>query len=161
MGGWIGDKFAGKLGLTGRVRWLIIIMTAEGIALTAFSRMGVLGLAITTMVVFSLCVQMAEGATYSVVPFINKRSLGAVSGIVGAGGNVGAVLYAQFLLRSQLPLQDCFLYFGMVVAAIGLLGFGVRFTPEAEAQAKAEFDAGVAAAKARASTTSTAHTSPA
>ena len=161
MGGWIGDKFAGKLGLVGRVRWLIIIMIAEGIALTAFSRMGVLGLAITTMVVFSLCVQMAEGATYSVVPFINKRSLGAVSGIVGAGGNVGAVLYAQFLLRGQLPLQDCFLYFGMVVAAIGLLGFGVRFTPEAEAQAKAEFDAGVAAAKARASTTSTAHTSTA
>ncbi|MEM7138484.1 MAG: MFS transporter [Myxococcota bacterium] len=150
-GGWLGDKFASKGGLTGRVRWLVIVMVAEGIALVFFSRMGTLGLAITTMIIFSLCVQMAEGATYSVVPFINKRSLGAVSGIVGAGGNVGAVLYAQFLLRSELPLQDCFLYFGMVVGTIGLLGFGVKFSPEQEAEAKAEFDAGVADAKAQAS----------
>lgn len=148
MGGWLGDKFAGKGGLTGRVRWLVIIMVAEGFALMLFSRMGVLGLAITTMIIFSLCVQMAEGATYSVVPFINKRSLGAVSGIVGAGGNVGAVLYAQFLLRSELPLQDCFLYFGFVVGALGLLGLGVKFSPEQEAEAKAEFEAGVADAKA-------------
>lgn len=158
MGGWLGDKFASKGGLTGRVRWLVIIMVAEGVALTIFSRMGVLGLAITTMIIFSLCVQMAEGATYSVVPFINRRSLGAVSGIVGAGGNVGAVLYAQFLLRSELPLQDCFLYFGLVVAVIGLLGLGVRFSPEAEAEARAEFDAGVADAKAQVSGASGATT---
>ena len=91
------------------------------------------------MILFSLCVQMAEGATYSVVPFINKRSLGAVSGIVGAGGNLGAVCYAQFLLRSNLPLQDVFFYLGFVVAALGFVGLGVRFNEETEAEAKAEF----------------------
>ena len=37
------------------------------------------------MIVFSLFVQMSEGATYSVVPFINKKALGSVAGIVGAG----------------------------------------------------------------------------
>ena len=35
---------------------------------------------------------MAEGATFSVVPFINKKAIGSVSGIVGAGGNVGAAI---------------------------------------------------------------------
>jgi NNP family nitrate/nitrite transporter-like MFS transporter len=144
-GGWLGDKFAAKAGLTGRVRWLVMVMVFEGLALMLFSRMGVLGLAITTMIIFSLCVQMAEGATYSVVPFINKRTLGAVSGIVGAGGNVGAVLYAQFLLRSELPLEDCFLYFGVIVAFIGILGFGVKFSEEDEAQARTDFEAAVAA----------------
>lgn len=144
MGGYLGDRFAASAGLTGRVRWLVIIMVAEGIALLIFSRMGTLSVAIATMIVFSLCVQMAEGATYSVVPFINKRSLGAVAGIVGAGGNVGAVLYAQFLLRSGAPLQDCFMYYGVIVSAIGLLALGIRFSPEDEAQAKKEFKAGVA-----------------
>ena len=38
------------------------------------------------MIVFSLFVQMSEGATFSVVPFINRRALGSVSGIVGAAG---------------------------------------------------------------------------
>lgn len=150
MGGWLGDKFAAGGGLTGRVRWLVMIMVAEGIALVFFSRMAELGIAVTAMVIFSLCVQMAEGATYSVVPFINKRSLGAVSGIVGAGGNVGAVCYAQFLLRSGLPLEDCFLYYGFIVSGIGMLGFLVRFSAEAEKEAEKEFQAGRAAAAAAA-----------
>lgn len=132
-GGWLGDRFAGRGGLPGRVRWLVTIMVAEGVALMFFSRMAVLPMAIAAMIGFSLCDQMAEGATYSVVPFINKSSLGAVSGIVGAGGNVGAVLYAQFFLRTELPLQDCFLYFGFIVIVVGILGFGIRFSPEAEA----------------------------
>jgi len=148
LGGWLGDKFAGTSGLTGRVRWLVTVMIAEGLALILFSRMGVLPIAIATMILFSLCVQMAEGATYSVVPFINKRSLGAVSGIVGAGGNVGAVCYAQFLLRSDLPLEDCFFYFGFVVAALGTLGLGIRFNQATEAQAKADFDSSSELARA-------------
>ena len=48
---------------------------------------------------------MAEGATFSVVPFINKKAIGAVSGIVGAGGNVGAFL-AAFLLKSKSALAE-------------------------------------------------------
>ena len=144
-GGWLGDKFAASAGLTGRVRWLIMIMMAEGVALTIFSRMGVLSVAIIAMIVFSLCVQMAEGATYSVVPFINKRSLGAVSGIVGAGGNVGAVCYAQFFLRSELPLEDCFLYFGLIIIGIGVLGTTIRFSSEMEAQVRGEYEAGAEA----------------
>lgn len=140
-GGWLGDSFAVSGGLKGRVRWLVVVMVAEGVALTVFSRMDLLGPAVVAMVGFSLCVQMAEGATYSVVPFVNPRALGAVAGVVGAGGNVGAVCYAQFLLRSELPVQDCFLYFGLVIIAIGFLGTTVRFSEESEAQVRAELEA--------------------
>ncbi|MEO1229532.1 MAG: MFS transporter [Myxococcota bacterium] len=131
-GGYLGDRFSLAGGLKGRVRWLVIVMVVEGALLIVFSRMSVLPFAIGAMVVFSLFVQMAEGATYSVVPFINKRSLGAVSGIVGAGGNFGAVCYAQFLLRSGINLEDCFFYFGFVVMIIGVLGSTVRFSDEDE-----------------------------
>ena len=137
-GGWLGDKFSKTSGLQGRVRWLVIVMLIEGVALLLFSRMNTLEFAVASMILFSLFVQMAEGATYSVVPFINKKALGAVAGIVGAGGNVGAVCYAQFLLKSGSPLQDCFLYFGCIVIAIGLLGFKIKFSSEDEKSAMNE-----------------------
>jgi MFS transporter, NNP family, nitrate/nitrite transporter len=43
---------------------------------------------------------MSCGATFSVVPFVNQRALGSVAGIVGAGGNAGAVA-AGFLFKSS------------------------------------------------------------
>ena len=46
-------------------------------------------MAIATLILFSLCVQMSEGATFSVVRFINKKALGTG---VDAGGNVGEVV---------------------------------------------------------------------
>ncbi len=141
-GGWLGDQFAATRGLSGRVRWLVAIMIAEGVALVLFSRMGNLPIAVATMILFSLCVQMAEGATYSVVPFINQRSLGAVSGIVGAGGNLGAVCYAQFFLRSHLPIEEVFFYLGFVVAILGALGLSIRFSAAVEREARREFERG-------------------
>lgn len=137
-GGWLGDRFAKSGGLSGRVKWLVIVLFIEGLALILFSRMDMLGLAVTTMILFSLFVQMAEGATYSVVPFINKKSLGAVAGIVGAGGNVGAVIYAQFLLRSGATLENSFMYFGIAVVLISALGFAVKFSKEDEEAALEE-----------------------
>ena len=41
---------------------------------------------------FSLFVQMAEGTSYGMVPFMNREQLAVVSALVGAGGNVGAWL---------------------------------------------------------------------
>jgi nitrate/nitrite transporter NarK len=32
---------------------------------------------------------MSNGATYGIVPFVNEKNVGLVSGIVGAGGNLG------------------------------------------------------------------------
>ena len=105
LGGAVGDLFGRRWGLSGRVRWLFIALFAEGLALMLFSQMPVLALAIPALIVFSLCVQMSEGATYSVVPFINRKALGSVAGIVGAGGNAGAVA-AGFLFRGAIPVAD-------------------------------------------------------
>ncbi|WFM71331.1 MFS transporter [Halomonas sp. CKK8] len=134
LGGIFSDLFARQAGLKGRVRWLFIAMLCEGIALMFFSQMHVLALAIGIMLVFSLFVQMAEGATFGVVPFINKRALGAVAGIVGAGGNAGAVA-AGFLFRSEsLSYQQGLFYLGVAVIIAALCTLLVRFTPEVEAR---------------------------
>lgn len=64
--------------------------------------------------------QMAEGATYGVVPFVSKRSLGVVSGMVGAGGSIGSVV-----------LQACFFSTGTMEAHQGIsyMGIAIMVTP--------------------------------
>lgn len=134
LGGVFSDLFAKQGGLKGRVRWLFIALICEGIALIAFSQMHILSLAIGIMLVFSLFVQMAEGATFGVVPFINKKALGAVAGIVGAGGNVGAVS-AAFLFRSEnLSYQQGLFYLGLTVLVLASCVLAVRFSDVTEAQ---------------------------
>ncbi|MEC3966409.1 MFS transporter [Flagellimonas halotolerans] len=97
LGGFFGDRFGKLKGLRGRVLFLTFILMAEGVMLSVFSLTTSLAVGIIFLVAFSLTVQMAEGATFSVVPFINKKAIGSISGIVGAGGNVGAFLAALFL----------------------------------------------------------------
>jgi NNP family nitrate/nitrite transporter-like MFS transporter len=100
--------------------------------------MQVLFLALPSLIVFSLFTQMAEGATYSVVPFINKKALGAVAGVVGAGGNAGAVL-AGFLFKGAMDWHEAFLILGMVVTAASFLAFFVRFSTRQEDEERAAF----------------------
>ncbi len=141
LGGVAGDKFGIRWGLRGRVFWLGVVLLAEGLSLVLFSRIAVLPIAIASMVVFSLFVQMAEGATYSVVPFINRRALGSVTGIVGAGGNAGAVA-AGFLFRQEgLAWPDALLILGIVVAATASCTLLVRFSPADEAAVRKEMEA--------------------
>ncbi|UGU16893.1 NarK family nitrate/nitrite MFS transporter [Sinomicrobium kalidii] len=141
LGGYFGDKAGIKWGLKGRILFLFTVLILEGIMLITFSQMRLLPMAIAVMILFSLCVQMAEGATFSIVPFVNKKAVGAVSGIVGAGGNVGAVL-AGFLLRSEeVSYPNALLILGICVAVISLFSFLVRFSEKEEKIAGREIKA--------------------
>ncbi|MDA1162947.1 MAG: MFS transporter [Planctomycetota bacterium] len=136
MGGVMGDRFGEKWGLKGRVRWLFIALFCEGLALMVFSQMNVLALAIPTLIVFSLFTQMSEGATYSVVPFVNRKALGSVAGIVGAGGNAGAVAAGFLFKTSAVTWPTALLILGALVTCSAFLAFTVRFSPEAETEAR-------------------------
>ncbi|SDM18602.1 MFS transporter, NNP family, nitrate/nitrite transporter [Catalinimonas alkaloidigena] len=141
LGGVFGDKAGIKWGLKGRVGFLGVVILIEGLALILFSKMTVLPIAIISMIVFSLFVQMSEGATYSVVPFVNRKALGAISGIVGAGGNAGAVA-AGFLFKSEsLSYPEALTILGICVAVTSLFTLLVRFSKEDEARAREEMDA--------------------
>ena len=137
VGGIVGDKWGLRWGLRGRVWFLGGILFLEGLALMLFSQQTVLPIAIGTLILFSLCVQMSEGATYSVVPFINRNALGAVAGIVGAGGNAGAVA-AGFLFKAEgLGWPQALLILGACVTVVSMLAFAVRFS-EADEEAVAQ-----------------------
>jgi MFS transporter, NNP family, nitrate/nitrite transporter len=146
LGGVLGDRFGMKRGLRGRVQWLFIAIFIEGIALMFFSQISTLAVAIGVLIVFSLFVQMSEGATFSVVPFINKKALGSVAGIVGAGGNFGAVT-AGFLFRGGMAWPQALLVLGALVTVCAFLAFAVRFSEAEELAAKTETEARLREAK--------------
>lgn len=139
LGGFFSDRFAAAGGLRGRVHFLFGVLFLEGLALILFSQMAALTLAIATLVLFSLFVQMSEGATFGVVPFVNRKALGAVAGIVGAGGNAGAVA-AGFLFKSEsLTYQEGLLYLGFAVVIASFFALGVRFSPSVLAEEKRRY----------------------
>lgn len=106
LGGFFGDKSGETGGLRGRVIFLTVILIIEGVILSLFSIANSLMVAIVFLTAFSLAVQMAEGATFAVVPFINRKAIGSISGIVGAGGNVGAFLAALLLKYKSVAAEE-------------------------------------------------------
>lgn len=144
VGGVLSDFFAKSKGLHGRVLFLFVVLLGEGIMLIVFSQMAVLVLAVGTMIVFSLFVQMSEGATFGIVPFINKKALGAVAGIVGAGGNAGAVA-AGFLFRAEnITTQQAFFILGGVAVVASFATVLVRFSPAVQNAERKAYHAALA-----------------
>lgn len=105
----------------------------EGLFLILFSQMNSAMLAIITMTVFALFTHMACGATYALVPFIDRDALGGVAGIIGAGGNVGAVA-AGFLLKGMLDIQTCLMALGGLVVIAASFVLMIRFSVEHKAK---------------------------
>lgn len=166
LGGFFGDKFGKTKGIRGRVLFLSFILVVQGVMLASFSGISTLYLAIGFLILFSLSVQMAEGATFSVVPFINKKAIGSISGIVGAGGNVGAFLAAMLLkvksaasekaaiaaneglsqeiIRSaqaaaaSQAVSEGYLLIGLTVITTGIVALGIRFSAQEEQVAQKE-----------------------
>ena len=127
LGGVVSDKVAARGNLNSRITLLFLMMLGEGAGLLMFSHAESVVLAIAAMLFFGLFTHMACGATYAVVPFIDKRALGGVAGIIGAGGNAGAVA-AGFLMKGLGNTQQTLSMLGIVVAMSALCALAARFS---------------------------------
>ncbi len=127
LGGLLSDRMARAKGLDARTLLLFILMLGEGLGLLWFANTQTATTAVLAMLTFGLFTHMACGATYALVPFIDRKSLGGVAGIVGAGGNVGAVM-AGVLYKNAGSLESCFAWLGGVVTLTSLCALLVRFS---------------------------------
>jgi len=127
LGGIAGDWAGGKWGWDGRVRLLGVTIFLEGLLMVLFSRLTLLGPATAAFLLFGLFVCMACGVTFSVAPLIRPRAVGSVSGIVGAGGNLGAVLAAMLFKSERLSGANAFLILGGIVATSSFWVLALRF----------------------------------
>ncbi|MCU0416668.1 MAG: NarK family nitrate/nitrite MFS transporter [Cytophagaceae bacterium] len=126
LGGMLSDKLNLTIGIKGRVYALAGCLVLEGVGILIFSGMNVLFWSVFTMIAFALFVKMSNGATYAVVPFINNKAVGLVAGIVGAGGNVGAVLMGFLFKSESISYSDAFMYIGCAVLFIGGLILSIQ-----------------------------------
>eukprot|EP00440_Ansanella_granifera_P007932 gb/GFBE01008580.1/.p1 GENE.gb/GFBE01008580.1/~~gb/GFBE01008580.1/.p1 ORF type:complete len:555 (+),score=102.02 gb/GFBE01008580.1/:1-1665(+) len=95
LGGISSDLLFSKFGFRGRLWAQFIALLMESIFLFGFGCVDNTQpwyVALGVLICFSLFVQMAEGTSYGIVPFLNPQQLAVVSALVGAGGNLGAVI---------------------------------------------------------------------
>jgi NNP family nitrate/nitrite transporter-like MFS transporter len=121
LGGLVSDKAGRAYGTKGKWYLLAGLLVLEGLGIVLFSWAASLTMAIAALLLFALFLKMANGCTYSIVPFINKKAIGSVSGVVGAGGNLGAMLVGFLFKAKDLSYNTAFLYIGIGVALIGVL----------------------------------------
>jgi NNP family nitrate/nitrite transporter-like MFS transporter len=118
LGGITSDFLYAKIGFRGRIWAQFLALFFEAIFLFAFgcvSNDNKWYTALCVLICFSTFVQMAEGTSYGIVPFMNKQQLAVVSALVGAGGNLGAVI-AGFCFYK--PIDDDLLPFKIHAAYV-------------------------------------------
>jgi NNP family nitrate/nitrite transporter-like MFS transporter len=93
-----------------------------------FGGMSWLVIAVLITVFASIFVQGAEGATFAIIPMINKRMTGQVAGMAGAYGNVGAVIY--LVIFSLVDARTFFFILAVGAAASFLLCYALLEEPE-------------------------------
>ncbi len=92
-GGWISDKFGRKLSLT----IFICGLSVGYFIMSQITSEWPVALAVAMTMFCSFFVQAGEGAVFAMVPLIKRRMTGQIAGMVGAYGNVGAVLFLTVL----------------------------------------------------------------
>jgi NNP family nitrate/nitrite transporter-like MFS transporter len=141
LGGFVSDKVGGKFGMRGKGLLLAGVLLLEGIGLILFAQAGSLMIAIITMLSFALFLKMSNGATYGIVPFVNTKNVGMVSGIVGAGGNLGGMLFGFLFKSTSITYVQAFTYIGYAVIAVSLIVFITRFNKRPVLQESVDTDA--------------------
>ncbi|GKY95231.1 hypothetical protein MPSEU_000485900 [Mayamaea pseudoterrestris] len=119
LGGYFSDRANAKMGMRGRLLIQTLLLAVEGALVLVFGRTKSLAGSIIIMTTFSLLVQAANGSTFGIVPYVDPSNTGSVSGIVGAGGNFGAVCFG--LGFRSLSYEKAFTLMGALIMGSSLL----------------------------------------
>jgi NNP family nitrate/nitrite transporter-like MFS transporter len=123
LGGISSDLMYSHWGFRGRLWAQFLALFGEGLFLFAFgcvSNEYHWSVALATIVPFSVCVQVAEGTSYGMVPFMKPEQLAVVSALVGAGGNAGAVISGFAFKRDWADSLSPFKFLAVCVIVTAL-----------------------------------------
>jgi NNP family nitrate/nitrite transporter-like MFS transporter len=122
-GGVLSDMCNRRWGMRGRLWLQAFVIAGNGVSCIFFGRADNKHLAVAILVIFSLFCQAGCGTSFGIAPYIDPRATGSVYGIIGAGGNVGAVCFG--LIFKYLDYDSGFKIMGAItiasIAAVGLM----------------------------------------
>ena len=111
-GGWISDKI-------GRKRTLIIVfagITASFVLLGFVNKEWSVGLVVGITIIAGIFSKAGSGAVYAMVPLVQRRMTGQIAGMVGAFGNVGAVMFLT--VNSLVDYDQFFMFIGIISGTV-------------------------------------------
>ncbi len=114
-GGWISDKIGRKLTLGIAFAGITISFLGLGLVEKAWPVWLVVGITI----IGGIFSKAGSGAVYAMVPLVQRRMTGQIAGMVGAFGNVGAVMFLT--INSLADYDQFFLFIGIVAAFVFVL----------------------------------------
>lgn len=122
LGGYISDRAMKQHSLRGRLTMHMLFIFCEGVLILGFIHSKGLALALCFMMAFAALGQMSMGTCMGIIPYVDPRSTGAISGIVGAGGNVGGVVLSNvFRTRGDTAGLYAMVAYCAVSSAVTLL----------------------------------------
>ncbi len=113
-GGWISDRFGRKISL-------VILLVGASLGFLLMSQINSewpIALAVIVMMGCSFFVGSAAGCVFAVVPLIKRRLTGQIAGMVGAYGNIGAVLFLTVFSFVSPSVFFITISVGVAIAAI-------------------------------------------
>merc|ERR550532_729831 len=113
VGGIASDWANARFQMQGRLWCHFISLFGQAVFLFGFGCIdnsnGGWPLALTMLVIFAIFVNMAEGTSYGIVPYMIPEELAIVSAMVGAGGTLGAVIatwsFYKYVEDTLLPFK--------------------------------------------------------
>uniref|UniRef100_K3W8F6 Major facilitator superfamily (MFS) profile domain-containing protein n=1 Tax=Globisporangium ultimum (strain ATCC 200006 / CBS 805.95 / DAOM BR144) TaxID=431595 RepID=K3W8F6_GLOUD len=119
LGGLSSDYANRKIGMKGRLYVQFTLLCIAGALVIVLSRTYDLGKCIALYVLIAISAQSAGGSAFGIVPYLNEAYTGTVTGLVGAGGNLGGVVFG-IIFRVTATRQDGLLYLGLIVLVSSL-----------------------------------------
>ena len=113
-GGFISDKF-------GRKTSLVVLLSGAAVGFFGMSQITgdwPIAMAVAVMMVSSFFLGSAAGCVFAVVPLIKRRLTGQIAGMVGAYGNIGAVLFLTVFSLASPSVFFMTIAVGITLAAI-------------------------------------------
>lgn len=120
-GGWISDKF-------GRKKSLVVLLAGAAVGffmLSTITSDWPIALAVAAMMCCSFFLGSAAGCVFAVVPLIRRSLTGQIAGIVGAYGNIGAVIFLTVFSFVSTPV-----FFLTIAASIAITAVAAMWLEE-------------------------------
>jgi len=126
-GGFLSDFANSRIGIRGRLFVQLMIIFLGGLFLFVFRfAVSTLSGAIVVLIIFSYFVQAGCGTSFGIVPFVNPSVSGAISGLVGAGGNLGGLVFTIVFRNYSNDTPTAFMVIGCVVMLVSFSVFALK-----------------------------------